>query len=108
LVAEDPNEYPWVFSGMTVRFGRTMWNVDPIGYQPDHPLFEVMCNVGAVCEPNGWWSYFTQDPDADYYVVTFLSQKRTSSGDGAPMDLFVWTEVPPEFRGGRRFEPPCT
>src|SRR5204862_5580849 len=51
LVAEDPDAFPWQFSGMTVRFGRTMWNVDPLGYQPDHPLCEVLCDVGAICDP---------------------------------------------------------
>jgi hypothetical protein len=106
LVAEDPDAFPWQFSGMTVRFGRTMWNVDPLGYQPDHPLIEVLCDVGAICDPGGWWSYTSQDPDADFYVVTFTSQERPS-GDRPPMPLFVWTEVPSEFHGGPwRAEPP--
>jgi len=98
-VAEDPDAFPWQFSGMTVRFGRTMWNVDPLGYQPDHPLIEVLCHVGAICDSGGWWSYTSQDPDADFYVVTFLSQERPS-GDRQPIPLFVWTEVPSEFHGG--------
>jgi hypothetical protein len=85
---------------MTVRFGRTMWNVDPLGYQPDHPLYEVLCDVGAICDPDGWWSYTDQDPDGDFYVVTFVSEEP--SGDRPPRPSFVWTEVPAEFHGGRR------
>jgi len=73
---------------MTVRFGRTMWNVGPLGYSPEDPLYEVLCDVGAVCEPGGWWSYTSQDPDADFYVVTFLSQEQPS-GDHLPTPSFV-------------------
>jgi len=71
-MASDPEGFPWQFAGMTVRFGKTMWNVDPLGYQPDHPLFEVLCEIGAICDPSGWWSHTTQDAQADFYVVTFL------------------------------------
>jgi hypothetical protein len=106
LVAEDPDAYPWQFSGMTVRFGRTMWNVRPLGYSPEGPLYEVLCDVGAICDPGNWWSYTTQDPDADFYVVTFLSQELTSSGDHPPRPSFVWTEVPKEFHGAPRPEEP--
>jgi hypothetical protein len=99
LVGEDPDAFPWQFSGMTVRFGRTMWNVDPLGYQPDHPLYEVLCDVGAICDPDGWWSYTSQDPDAEFYVVTFVSQERPSAS--RPLEpSFIWTEVPAEFHGG--------
>jgi len=105
-VAEDPDEYPWQFSGLTVRFGRTMWNVRPLGYSPEGPLYEVLCSVGAVCDPGGFWSYTTQDPDADFYVVTFLSQELTSSGDHSPRPSFVCTEVPIEFHGAPRLEEP--
>jgi len=58
-MASDPDGFPWQFAGMTVRFGKTMWNVDPLGYQPDHPLFEVLCEIGAICDPSGWWSHTT-------------------------------------------------
>jgi hypothetical protein len=91
---------------MTVRFVRTMWNVDPLGYQPDAPLYEVLCDAGAICDPDGWWSYTSQDPDADFYVVTFLSEEQTSSEDHTPMGPFVWTEVPPDFLGGRGLRDP--
>jgi hypothetical protein len=100
LVAEDPDEYPWQFSGMTVRFGRTMWNVRPLGYSPEDALYEVLCDVGAICDPGGWWSYESQDPGADFYAVTFVSQDLGSSTEHPPRPAFVWTEVPPEFHGG--------
>jgi hypothetical protein len=104
LVAAEPDAFPWSFSGMTVRFGRTMWNVDPLGYQPDHPLYEVLCDVGAICDPEGWWSYTSQDPGVDFYVVTFVSQELSSSTERPPSLSFVWTEVPPEFHGGPPLE----
>jgi hypothetical protein len=106
LMAEDPDTFPWTFSGMTVRFGRTMWNVDPLGYQPDSPLYEVLCDVGAICEPGGWWSQTSQYSDGDFYVVTFVSQEQPSV-PGPPRPSFVWTEVPREFHGGsQHLEPP--
>ena len=105
LVAEDPDAFPWQFSGMTVRFGRTMWNVDPLGYQPGHPLFEVLCNVGAICDPDGWWSYTSQDPDAEFYVVTFASEEPSSASQFVEQS-FTWTEVPPEFHGSPPPNPP--
>ena len=92
---------------MTIRFGRTMWNVRRLGYSPEDPLYEVLCDVGAICDPGGWWSYTSQDPDADFYVVTFVSEDLGSSTGRPPMPSFVWTEVPLEFHGGRwRVEPP--
>ena len=96
LMASDPEGFPWQFAGMTVRFGKTMWNVDPLGYQPDHPLFEVLCEIGAICDPSGWWSHTTQDAQADFYVVTFLSEKRTSAVY-QPEPPFVFTEVPSDY-----------
>jgi hypothetical protein len=36
---------------MTVGFGRTVWNVDVLGYQPNHAILEVLAHVGAVGGP---------------------------------------------------------
>ena len=51
---------------MIVRYGRTVWNVDPLGYQPDHSILEVLVAAGAVWEPGGWWSVASQDRNSDY------------------------------------------
>jgi hypothetical protein len=51
-----------------------MWNVDPLGYQPDHPLYEVLCDVGDMRSGR---SYTSQIPTPTY-VVTFLSQEGPS------------------------------
>lgn len=48
-----------------------MPDVDPLGYQPDHPIYEVLQNIGVVIEPEGWSSTNSQDPSAEFYVVTF-------------------------------------
>jgi hypothetical protein len=32
-----PDAFPFEFTGMTVRYGRTVWNVDVLGYQPIKP-----------------------------------------------------------------------
>jgi hypothetical protein len=97
-VSENPASYPVRFTGSVIRFGTTMWNVDPLGYQPGHPLHEVLENVGAIVDPGSYWSYTSQDPDADFYVVTFTDGDGTSHGPAAP---FAWSEVPSEFRFGR-------
>jgi hypothetical protein len=83
---------------MTVRFGRTVWNVDVLGYQPNHAILEVLTHVGAVEDPDSYWSYEGQDLDADYYVVTFTSEDSSSDSPG-PSPITAWTEVPAEFRG---------
>jgi hypothetical protein len=93
-----PDAFPFEFSGMTVRYGRTVWNVDVLGYQPDHAILEVLAHVGAVWDPEAWWSYASQDRDADYYVVTFTSGDVSSDSPG-PSPITAWTEVPAEFRG---------
>jgi hypothetical protein len=99
LVAAEPEAFPWTFSGVIVRFGRTMWNARRLGYSPEDPVYEVLCNVGAICEPGGYWSYTTQDPYADFYVVSFVSEDLGSSTEHPPAPSFVLTEVPPEFHG---------
>jgi hypothetical protein len=73
-VAANPDAFPFQFDGVIVRYGRTVWNVDPLGYQPDHSIHEVLAAAGAVWDPEGWWSRESQDPDADYYIVTFMSE----------------------------------
>jgi hypothetical protein len=96
VVATDPRHFPFTFSGYTVRFGKTMWNVRPLGYAPDSPLWEVLGDVGAVVDLGGWWSYTTQDREADFYAVTFTSDDSVARD---PTPEFVWSEVPRDFRG---------
>ena len=83
---------------MIVRYGRTVWNVDPLGYQPDASILEVLVAVGAVWYPAGWWTGVSQDRDADYYVVTFTSEDP-SEGGATSQRITTWTEVPEEYRG---------
>jgi hypothetical protein len=97
-VAADPDAFPFQFTGMSVRYGRTVWNVDPLGYQPGHSILEVVAAAGAVWDPEAWWSSESQDHDADYYVVTFTSEDPSSGWRGF-RPITAWTEVPPEFRG---------
>jgi hypothetical protein len=77
------------------------------GFSPEDPLCEVLCDVGAACEPGGWRSYTTQDPAAEFYVVTFTTERPTH--DREPPPEFIWSELPEEFsvrwrRSGRRSE----
>ena len=97
-VAANPDDFPFEFDGMIVRYGRTVWNVDPLGYQPDHSILEVLAATGAVWDPEGWWTAESQDPDADYYIVTFTSE-GASPDSLALGPITAWTEVPAEFRG---------
>jgi hypothetical protein len=39
--------FPRVFSDMRAVLGGTLPNVDPLGYQPDHPIYEVLQDVGV-------------------------------------------------------------
>ena len=94
----QPDVFPFEFTGMTVWYGRTVWNVDILGYQPDHAILEVLAHVGAVSDPDAYWSYDAQDTDADYYVVTFTSEDPSSDNPGSG-PITAWTEVPAEFLG---------
>lgn len=71
LIRANPGVFPLVFSRIDVVFGKTLPDVDPLGYQPDHPIYEVLQDVGLVIEPEGWSNRNEQDPSADFYVVTF-------------------------------------
>lgn len=71
LLQAQPGVFPLVFTRIFVVFGKTMPDVDPLGYQPDHPIYEVLQNIGVVIEPEGWSSTNSQDPSAEFYVVTF-------------------------------------
>ena len=83
LVASDPRVFPFDFAGVIVVFGRTMPDVDPLGYQPEHPIMEVLATVGAVEDHGRWWSRTSQDTSADFYVVTFVtSEAEDDSGLG--------------------------
>jgi hypothetical protein len=96
--AHDPATFPFRFRGVLVTYGRTVWNTDVLGYQPDDAILEVLADVGAVWDPEGWWSSESQEPEADYYVVTFVSEDPSSRHSGrTPID--AWTDVPPDFRG---------
>jgi hypothetical protein len=93
-----PDAFPFEFTGMTVRYGRTVWNVDVLGLPAHQAILEVLAHVGAVWDPEAWWSYASQGRDADYYVVTFTSGNVPSDSPG-PSPITAWTEVPAEFRG---------
>jgi hypothetical protein len=97
-VAANPDAFPFQFDGMIVRYGRTVWKVDPLGYQPDHSILEVLAAAGAVWDPDAYWSHDSQDRDEDYYVVT-LTSEDPSSDSPRPSPITAWTEVPAEFRG---------
>jgi hypothetical protein len=71
LSQANPGVFPRVFSTIEVVFGKTMPDVDPLGYQPDHPIYEVLQDIGVVIEPESWSSRSRQDASADFYVVTF-------------------------------------
>lgn len=71
LIRANPGVFPLVFSRIDVVFGKTLPDVDPLGYQPDHPIYEVLQDVGLVIEPESWSNRNEQDPSADFYVVTF-------------------------------------
>jgi hypothetical protein len=75
-----------------------VWNVDALGYQPDHSILEILAATGAVWDPDAWWTAESQDSDADYYVVTFTSEEASSYSQ-AIGSIAAWTEVPAEFRG---------
>jgi hypothetical protein len=55
---------------MTVVFGKTMPDVDPLGYQSWQPILEVLTDVGAVVDGENGWVLDSHDPSADFYVVT--------------------------------------
>src|SRR3954470_17731730 len=61
LLDAHPDTFPRVFRDIRVRFGRTMPDVDPLGYQPDHPIYEILQDVGVVIEPASWSSMNSQD-----------------------------------------------
>jgi hypothetical protein len=54
LVASDPTAFPLTFAGLTVLFGRTIPDVDSLGYQPEHPIVEVLAEDGAVLDPGAF------------------------------------------------------
>jgi hypothetical protein len=76
LLKAEPDRFPLVFSEISVVFGKTMPDVDPLGYQPDHPIYEVLQDVGVVIEPESWSTRSDQNPLADFYVVTFVLEDR--------------------------------
>lgn len=74
MVASDPGAFPLEWAEIVVVFGKTLPDVDPLGYQPEHAIIEVLADVGAVVEPEGWSTRSSQDPAADFYVVTFETE----------------------------------
>jgi hypothetical protein len=68
----NPNVFPRVFNEIHIVFGKTLPDVDPLGYQPEHAIYEVLQDVGVVTEPDGWSSRSEQDSSADFYVVSLL------------------------------------
>ena len=75
LVRSDPATFPITFAGMVVVFGRTKPEVE--GYEPDHAIYEVLQDVGAVVEPEGWWTRTSQDSSSEFYVVTFTTEQHS-------------------------------
>ena len=68
----NPDAFPLVFRETHVVFGTTIPDVDPLGYQPDHAIYEVLQDVGIVSEDDrGYSTRDDRDPSADFYVVTF-------------------------------------
>jgi hypothetical protein len=70
LVSSDPTAFPLRVAGTTVVFGKTMPEVDPLGYQSWQPILEVLTDVGAVVDGETGWVLDFHDPSADFYVVT--------------------------------------
>jgi hypothetical protein len=58
---------------MIVVYGKTIPDVDPLGYQPEHAILEVLTDVGAVVDGETGWVADSQDSSADFYVVTLES-----------------------------------
>lgn len=50
LVASEPAAFPLRVAGTIIVFGKTMPDVDPLGYQPWQPILEVLTDVGAVVD----------------------------------------------------------
>jgi hypothetical protein len=48
VIRANPGVFPRVFSTIEVVFGKTMPDVDPLGYQPDHPIYEVQQDIGFI------------------------------------------------------------
>jgi hypothetical protein len=74
LVASAPASFPLTFAGMTVVFGRTIPDVDPLAYHPEDVIIEVLIDVGALVDPEAWWARTSQEESADFYVVTFQTE----------------------------------
>ena len=71
----NPGAFPLVFRETHVVFGKTIPDVDPLGYRPDHAIYEVLEDVGIVTEGDrGYSTRDDQNPSADFYVVTFTLQ----------------------------------
>jgi hypothetical protein len=52
--------------------------IDPLGYQLDHPIYEIVQDVGVVIKPESWTTRKRVRP-ADYYVVTFILEDRPTA-----------------------------
>ena len=70
LVASEPAAFPLRVAGLTVVFGKTIPDVDPLGYQAGHAILEVLTDVGVVVDGETGWIADSQDPLADFFVVT--------------------------------------
>lgn len=73
LVAGTPAAFPIEFTGIEVVFGKTMPDVDALGYQPEQAIIEVLADVGAVSEPDSYSMNHSQDSSTNFYVVTFYT-----------------------------------
>jgi hypothetical protein len=71
----EPGAFPLMFRETHVVFGKTIPDVQPLGYGPDNAIYEVLNDVGIVIEDDRGYSFLDdQDPSADFYVVTFTLQ----------------------------------
>jgi hypothetical protein len=74
LLASDRAAFPLSFAGITVIFGKTIPDVHHLGYEPVDPIIEVLADVGAVLDPDAYWTRSSQEASADFYVVTFQTE----------------------------------
>lgn len=80
LVASDPASFPIRWDRMTVVYGWTAPD-EELGYSPYHPIIEVLADVGAVVDPEGYAVVESRDAACGYYVVSFeLETGEVASG----------------------------
>jgi hypothetical protein len=69
LLRASQEAYPRLFEGFEVVFGRTIPDVEELGYSAEQAIIEVLSDVGVLTEPEGWWMRREQDRDSDFYSI---------------------------------------